>query len=230
MKRQQAKIVQSKVLAPFNRASVNAEKGEQFKEIMGTEVKGVYYISSMGRVYRCPYEMVKEYASGNRAKYVYEGRYIPICSDGRGRKQVYIDGINKLVHILVAEAFLKKPKGFGETKYNVKHKNGDLWNSEASNLKWVDIKQTAKERDIFKLAVIVEGVNEEGKKRLKGESTKRFESMKDCARWAQVSRQAVHKCVHNKWILKSMFRVRAEREGYSRAVKIQEQGGRKYKY
>ena len=42
--------------------------------------------------------------------------------------------LSKAIHILVAEAFLKKPKG--DYYYDINHKNGDIYDNRLENLEW----------------------------------------------------------------------------------------------
>lgn len=64
------------------------------------------------------------------------GKWLSICDNGHGYKQVFICVRNKhymrYVHRLVAECYLPNPNNYAE----VNHKDGDKANNNVDNLEW----------------------------------------------------------------------------------------------
>lgn len=61
-----------------------------------------------------------------------------ILSKGKDRyPKCNINGETKLIHILVATRFIKRPRNATE----VNHKDGNKWNNSVSNLEWVTRRQ-----------------------------------------------------------------------------------------
>ena len=108
---------------------------ELWKDIKGFE--GLYQISTLGRVRSLDFE--KEYKPIERKPYkkILKGRVLKTRLTDSGCKCVslYKDGKKKfrLVHVLVANAFLKNPM---EYEY-VEFKDGNTSNPELTNLQWI---------------------------------------------------------------------------------------------
>ena len=97
---------------------------EIWKDIDGYE--GLYQISNEGRVKSLKYNHTNEEkflkAKRNRNGYLLVG----LCKDGKPKK--------KLVHRLVAEAFIENPNGLPQ----VNHKDENKMNNCVENLEWCD--------------------------------------------------------------------------------------------
>lgn len=100
---------------------------ETWKSIKGYEK--LYEISSFGRV-----KSLKRIGN-NRERIMkpWKGQYL---SCGMSKNGVLI---NHTIHRLVAENFLKNPKGY----MFVNHKNGKKYDNRLKNLEWVDARQNA---------------------------------------------------------------------------------------
>jgi len=95
--------------------------------------KGVYKISDSGEVLSVPRRFRKKPLV---LKY-------NVDTNGYRRVRLARDGNSelRLVHRLVAMAFLEIPDDFDHKKYEVNHKDGDKSNNNVNNLEWVDRKQ-----------------------------------------------------------------------------------------
>lgn len=67
-------------------------------------------------------------------------RMLKQCVNSAGYKKVVLNGKNKYVHRLVAEACIQNPDNLPE----VNHKDGNKWNNTAENLEWVSKSDNAK--------------------------------------------------------------------------------------
>ena len=93
------------------------KENEIFKEIPGTFTEASYYISNRGKVLsfcRNSFKFLKPDIS-------------------TGYKRVKINKENRLIHRLVAEAFIPNP----ENKAEVHHKDKNPHNNRAENLMWL---------------------------------------------------------------------------------------------
>lgn len=114
------KLVYNKLFCIDNIESLD---NEIWKEIEGSE--GYYYISNYGRI---------------KSLYKYEAIILKpsLTATGYERLQIKQDGIvsNKLVHRLVAAAFLPAPE---RIDWQLHHKDFNKRNNKADNLIWVSI-------------------------------------------------------------------------------------------
>ena len=67
-------------------------------------------------------------------------RILKQCVNSAGYKKVVLNGKNKYVHRLVAEAYIQNPDALPE----VNHKDGNKWNNTVENLEWVSKSENAK--------------------------------------------------------------------------------------
>lgn len=96
-----------------------------------------------------------------------------------------------LIHRLVAEAFIAKPKGI---KAEVNHKNGDKTDNRTCNLEWVEHNENLKhayetglrKQDVSNKAVIAIEIN--------GKKCKRFSSIYKAARTLKISQGNICMC------------------------------------
>ena len=112
---------------------------EIWKPCVGYEDK--YMVSNYGRVKSLPYTYY--YPTTNKRKFMKE-KIKKQCESGKrkGVKQGYLctrisdkngKSIAKMVHILVAQAFIPNPDGLP----TVNHKDGNKHNNRVDNLEWV---------------------------------------------------------------------------------------------
>lgn len=116
---------------------------EIWKDVKGFE--GFYEISSLGRIKR----LMSFTKHPKGSKKLVKERVLKICnSNGYGIVMLTIDNSrkNKLIHRLVAEAFIENP----ENKNHVNHINGIKNDNRVENLEW----NTAKENENHKVHVL----------------------------------------------------------------------------
>ena len=108
---------------------------EEWRDISGYE--GLYQVSNFGRVKRLPAKLqakdgkyyfrngiiLKQYTMKNKGR----GNYLVVHLSKSNNRRA------KIVHRLVAEAFIPNPKN----KSQVNHKDGNKANNKINNLEWV---------------------------------------------------------------------------------------------
>lgn len=103
-------------------------QGEEWREVEDTQ--GLYYVSSYGRI---------------KSLYNYEAIILnpTINKKGYARVDIYCNGVrsSKLLHVLVAAAFLDKPK---DLLQQIHHKDFDKLNSCANNLCYLSVSEHKK--------------------------------------------------------------------------------------
>lgn len=206
--------VTSKELAP--------RRGEEFVPLTHKSSNGNYYISNYGRVYSVPRVHHMKSPKGHTFTHRVKGGFLNPKRDSRGRLLVSIDGKLCLIHVLVGEMFVKKPKGFKRNKYILFRKDGSIDNCHADNLVWEELSFFRRHTDTFKCAVTVTDT----KKLLE---PMHFKSIVECASFFNASKQAVHQSITTKGHFRRRFIITRDREGFTLADKMKEQGGLKYK-
>ena len=121
---------------PYCIDNINNIDNEIWKAIEGTDNN--YYISNMGRV--------KSYVN-------YEARILKTTPNKKGYERVDIviqkQRYTKLIHRLVAAAFLPQPQGID---YRVHHKDFNIKNNKADNLEWLTLIEHTKKHNERKTA------------------------------------------------------------------------------
>lgn len=100
------------------------------EDLYATKYNG-YYVTRSGKVYS---GKTQSFITGK----IDQNGYREYCLMING-KRTYIRG-----HILVAETFLKKPKGKGDLEVN--HKNKNRADNRVSNLEWVTPSENSQHR------------------------------------------------------------------------------------
>ncbi len=105
---------------------------EIWKDIAGYE--GIYKISNQGRVLSLNYGAKNNSLSGKQ-----KTLKLSRSSSGYYHVQLYKQGVpaTKLIHILVAQAFIPNPEG----KSEINHIDGNKANNAVHNLEWVTRKE-----------------------------------------------------------------------------------------
>lgn len=108
---------------------------EKWKDIEGFE--GIYKVSDQGNVLSLNFGAKNHSLSG-------EQKILSLSKSSSGyyHVQLYKNGVasTKLIHILVADAFLPKPEG----KTEINHIDGNKANNAVSNLEWVTHQENLK--------------------------------------------------------------------------------------
>lgn len=162
------------------------EEREIWKDIEGFE--GLYQVSNMGRVR----SLDREDAQGRRRK----GRVLADKHNNRGYHTIDLcrDGNieYKLIHRLVATAFLDKPDNLPQ----VNHKDENKENNAVSNLEWCsalynDMYGTRNKRVAKALERPIYVVTSSGHRYF-------FESTRKAAKLLGLDRRAMHRCLKDK--------------------------------
>lgn len=144
---------------------------EEWKDIKGYE--GLYQVSSEGRVKSLPREIISANKSGTVVKKLKE-RILKenLTNGGYCRVLLYADANreHKLIHKLVAEAFIPNPNGYNE----VDHINTIRTDNRSCNLRWVSHKENCNNPisiEHYKNMILVKGMlgkhhTEEAKKKI----------------------------------------------------------------
>ena len=172
---------------------------ETWKDIDGYE--GLYKISNFGRV------LSLRYGPKNRPSYIGEPKMMKLSrsSSGYYHVQLYKDGkpTTKLVHSLVASAFVDNPFG----KPEVNHIDGDKSNNKSTNLEWVTKSENLKHADRIGLRVspmkgITGALNHQSKPvlqyDLQGNFIKKWDCRAEAARFYNIAKERIGHCVNGK--------------------------------
>lgn len=208
------------------------DDGEVFKPYNGIKGReGFYLVSNFGRVWSCKRSVGIVDSLGRKSHRVTHGTFIKYLFDSRGRKMVALGGCSsepylKLLHCVVGELFVKKPKDFKRRFYVLNRKDGSYENCRADNLEWIENSKLRRNSDTFKVAVVAERVNlKRGEKPIRLE----FDSVKRCAEHFGASKQCIHISMKRGYAFKHRWRItRVSDETLSDWV--EKRGGRKYKW
>jgi hypothetical protein len=156
---------------------MNKHQSEVWKPIAGYE--GLYEVSNFGRV-----------RNASKAHCARGGILKPLAdATGYCRINVYKGGkmAHKLVHRVVAEAFVENP----QSKTEVNHKDGNKANNAATNLEWVTPKENIKHS-------IYSGLRSNRKPvdmyTTSGEFLKTFESLAEAAKHTGAKVHNISRC------------------------------------
>lgn len=96
--------------------------------------KGIYQVSNYGRV-----RSLDHYASNGRTMVLYKGKILTPWKSTGGYLEVTLGRGVRLVHRLVAEAFVPNPNNCKQVNHKDENKENNIW----TNLEWCDSKYNA---------------------------------------------------------------------------------------
>lgn len=162
---------------------------EKWAKIEG--YKPIYYVSNYGRV-----KSIERVTMCNTGKGVRKERILK-CGDRKGYKDVYLFDENgkrhqKLVHRLVAQAFIENPNNLPE----IDHIDANKANNKVTNLKWVTHKENCNNPLTYKKYF---GRKSARAKKIvcyfaNGEFKAEYENMTIAAKQNKVYRENISKC------------------------------------
>ena len=174
---------------------------EEWKDVVGYE--GFYQVSCIGRVRSMDKKIGNKTYKGRMLKVINTKRYNVVCLCSNGVQK------QKLVHTLVAEAFIPNP----ENKPYVDHIDTNMTNNRVDNLRWVTPKEnsnnplTLKHQSLSQKGLVKKHwpCSEQAKKNialaksrpvkccdLKGNEVAQFDLLKDAAKFAEISIFAIY--------------------------------------
>jgi hypothetical protein len=166
---------------------------EIWKDVKGYE--GVYQVSSLGRVK----SLSREVNGRNGGKRVLPERILKPADNGYGYELVMLSKKGKLkgkvVHRLVAEAFIPNP----DNKKEVNHIDGIKNENYVENLEWVTRKENSRHAHENGFVKIAKGANHYKSKKVYSERLdKEFVSIKEVADYFFLSTTSVSKVLRGK--------------------------------
>lgn len=168
---------------------------EIWKDVIGYE--GLYKVSNLGRVR----SLNRNVTDKNGTSYTLIGTILKQnkCGDYL-RVSLWKDGIikGKLVHRLVAEAFISNPDNLPV----VNHKDEDKWNNNLDNLEWCTQSYNA----LYSKSSIRKDTSPIGKKIVlkiaqDGSTIERYKSIKEAARSNKIDTKFLHSVIKGNRIL-----------------------------
>lgn len=165
---------------------------EVWKDVVGYE--GRYLVSNLGNVFSCEHVGRNQFG----ATFLIPGRLLSQATHRQGYKYVSIDNKIRLIHRLVAQAFIPNPNNYR----CVNHKDEDKANNRVDNLEWCTHKYnsnygTYNER-ISKLHINHEGLSAPVLCLLNGKVVAEYPSMQEAFRQTGALQPNILKCCQGK--------------------------------